>query len=168
MPGEAYELEWYAVQTKWRREAITAAILRQQGMDTYAPRTREWPPPAVGRSIVPLFPGYIFVQAHLPFDHYCVMRTIGVRSFVGTADGPVRIDPAALEFLRRREDGDGVIHCGSPTTHPVEVEILKGPFRGLKAIVEERLPTRERIRVLLQILQREVPVEIPERWVRRT
>ena len=47
-----------------------------------------------------------------------------------------------------------------------KTRVVDGPFRGLTAVVEQRLPARDRIRVLMHVLQRQAAVELPERWVR--
>ena len=44
---------------------------------------------------------------------------------------------------------------------------MDGPLRGMAAILERRLNGRQRVLVLLEILQREARVEMPERWVRQ-
>jgi transcription antitermination factor NusG len=42
------------------------------------------------------------------------------------------------------------------------VVIQDGPFAGYEAIFDTRLPGRERVRVLLKLLQkRQVPVDLP-------
>jgi transcription antitermination factor NusG len=47
------------------------------------------------------------------------------------------------------------------------VRITDGPFRGLTAIVCDRISSRDRVRVLMDILQRQTQVELPEKWLRR-
>jgi len=52
--------------------------------------------------------------------------------------------------------------------HPGDrVEIEHGPFEGYTAILDATLPGNERVRVLLQMLERrELPVEMPADYVR--
>jgi transcription antitermination factor NusG len=47
-----------------------------------------------------------------------------------------------------------------------EVVIRDGPLRGIVAVVERRLTGRQRVLVLIDILQRQTRVELPEKWVR--
>ncbi len=157
---------WYVLQTNRNKELLAQHALGQRGITTYLPRIVQWPRPAVGSAIAPMFPCYLFV--HLSLDD-CARTswTPGVKAFVTFGGGPVPIDASAIDFLREREGPDGLIRCGEPLPGETEVRIDNGPFRGLTAVVQQHLPARERVRVLMQILQRDTPVELPERWVRR-
>ena len=157
---------WYVVETKRHRETLAAAALRDKGIASYSPRVIQWPPPAVGSPIQPMFPGYLLVRAALPEDFYRVTWTTGIRKWVTFGAEPPSLDPAVVEFLRGCEGADGIIHCGEPE-ESAEVRIIRGPFRGLTAIISRRFPARERVRVLLDLLRRDTPVELPERWVTR-
>jgi len=165
--GDEAVAAWYVVQTKRRREDLAAATLGRVGLAAYSPRIKEWPPPAVGSAIGPMFPGYIFVEARLPGDHYSIIRSMGVKGLLHVGDSPAAIDASVVAYLREREDSNGVVH-------PVElgngthVEIARGPLRGMNAIVQQRLPARDRVRLLLELFEREVEIEVPEQWLRRS
>jgi transcriptional antiterminator RfaH len=134
---------------------------------TYLPRIVLWPRPAVGSAIAPMFSGYLFARLSLLEDFAKVTRTPGVKSFISFGDGPVSIGTAAIEFLKQREGPDGLIRCGTMISNSSEVRIVTGPFRGLMGIVQRMVPARERICVLMDLLQRRTLVELPEQWVRR-
>ena len=169
-PQEAPALTtpWYVVQTKRYREAVAQQFLAQRGIASYLPRIVQWPPPSVGGDIAPMFPGYLFVVAAVGDDFQRISSTPGIKSFVSFGTEPPALDAAVIEFLRDREGPDGLIRCGSPLPAHCEVEIVDGPFRGLTAVLQEALPARERVRVLIEILQRQTPVELPLRCVRWT
>ena len=156
---------WYVLQTNRNRERLAQLALGQRGITCYLPRIVQWPAPAVGSPVGPLFPGYLFVHMNLD-DSARVSWTPGVKAFVSFGGGPAAIDARAIEFLRARERADGLIHC-EPLPATQEVRIVNGPFRGLTAVVECRLPARERVRVLMQMLRSETRVELPARWVRQ-
>jgi transcriptional antiterminator RfaH len=159
---------WYVAETKRHRELAASAQLAHRGIISYFPRIAQWPRPAVGGEIGPMFPCYLFVQATLPDDFYRVMWTPGVKALVTFGGAPPAVDSAVIDYLRSREDPDGVIRCGTGLKPNSEVRIVNGPFRGFTAVIEERLAARDRVRVLLQLLQRETSVELPERWVRQS
>jgi transcription antitermination factor NusG len=159
--------EWYVVQTKRHREQLAQASLAEKAIEAYLPRIVQWPRPAVGSAIAPMFPSYLFVRAALPDDFYRICWTTGVKAFVAFGGLPLPIDASVIDFLRGREGPDGLIRCGETLEHGREVRIVNGPFRGLVAVVEERLPARERVRVLMHLLHRQTPVELPETWVRQ-
>lgn len=158
---------WYVVQTKRYREAVAQRFIEDRGLSTYLPRIVQWPRPAVGNAIQPMFPGYLFVYLAAADDFYRVMWMPGVKAFVTFGTGAAAVDQTMIDLLRSREGTDGLIHLGETIGENTEVRIVDGPFRGLSAIVEQHLPARERVRVLMHILQRQTLVELPEKWVRQ-
>jgi len=42
-----------------------------------------------------------------------------------------------------------------------EVQVVEGPFRGIRAVVTRVMPARERVTVLLELLGMEREVEVP-------
>jgi transcription antitermination factor NusG len=166
-PEDGSGESWYVIATKRNREDVACAFLGQRGIESYGPRVAQWPRPAVGGAVAPMFPGYLFVRAALPTEYYRVVWTPGVKAFVTFGGAPGPVDRSIVDFLREREGLDGVIRCGDALGHGSEVRIVDGPFRGLTAVVEQRLAARDRVRVLMTILQRQTSVELPDRWVRR-
>jgi transcriptional antiterminator RfaH len=111
-----------------------------------------------------MFPGYVFCQP-APEQIYRVASCHGSRGLVNFGTGPAVLDEAVIAYLRARTSPDGVIDV-DPAVEGKEVTIVEGPLRGLAAVVERRLPARDRILVLLELLQRPTRVELPDRWVR--
>ena len=162
---EALPRSWYVVQTRRHRERAVEVRLRRDGLATYVPLLHQWPPPAVGAEVGVMFPCYVFVCAAMPLDFHRISRTPGVRSLVTfSAAEPAALDPSAIGFLRSREGPDGVIHARPPEAGR-RVRVIGGPLRGFDAVVECRLNARQRVRVLLDMLQRRTPVELPEKWL---
>jgi transcription antitermination factor NusG len=160
-------VDWYVIETQRHREPVARAMLGERGIASYLPCIAQWPRPAVGAAIAPLFPGYLFVRVALAEQAHRVVRTNGVKAFVAFGEAPVPIAASAIDFLRNREGPDGLIRCGMADADGAAVRIIDGPFRGLTAVVTERLTARDRVRVLMEILQRQTTVELPEKWVRR-
>lgn len=158
MPG------WYVARTQRHRERAAGGHLGGIGLETYLPLVHHWPRPAVGSAIGPMFPGYLFVRAS-PEHLHRVDHTPGVRALVVFDSRPASVEESVIALLRSQEDTDGVIRCARA---PIggEIRITGGPLRGLVAILERRVTARERVLVLLELLQRQTRIEIPERWVR--
>src|SRR5882672_2670176 len=155
---------WYVLQTLRSKERAARARLEDEGITTYLPMLRQWPRPTVGSEVSPMFPGYVFVRAGVEHFHR-IGRTPGVRGFVVFGGEPAWLDDSVIAFLRSRESTDGVIRS-DPLPPGAEVVITEGPLRGMIAVLEQRLSARQRVLVLLEILQRQARVEMPERWVR--
>ena len=155
---------WFVMQSKRHKERLVHAVLSEEGIPSYLPLLRHWPRPAVGAAVGPMFPGYVFCRptaAQLSRVAGCH----GSRGFVHFGNGPAVVDDAVVAYLRARTSPDGVIDV-DPAVEGREVTIVEGPLRGLAAVVERRLPARDRILVLLELLQRPTRVELPDRWVR--
>ena len=158
---------WYVVQTKRHRERVAQSFLAERKVTSYLPQIVEWPKPAVGSAIAPMFPCYLFVHTVLAEQFTQIVWSHGVKTFVTFGGAPVPLDDSIIDFLRAREGPDGLIRCNEGVRESSEVRIVHGPFRGLTAIVEERLPARERVCVLMELMQRATRVELPENWVRQ-
>jgi transcription antitermination factor NusG len=157
---------WYVAQTKRYAERRASLQLERYGLSSYLPLYVEWPRPPVGSDIGPLFPGYLFVRA-LDRQYPVILRTPGVRSLVCFGDIPATLDDAHIDLLRSREDPDGLIRHGNGIDVGGDVCVIDGPFRGFRAVLERRLPARDRVLILLSILRRDARVELPASYVAR-
>jgi transcription termination factor NusG len=155
---------WIVVQAKRHKERAVQVNLAREGIPSYLPLLRQWPRPAVGADVGPMFPGYVFCQP-APEQLGLVSSRCGVLRLVNFGEGPARVGPEVVAYLRSRAGADGVISI-DPVAAGQEVTITDGPLRGLAAVVERRLTARQRVLVLLDLLQRQTRVELPERWLR--
>ncbi len=155
---------WIVVQAKRHKERSIQANLTREDIATYLPLLRQWPRPAVGGDVGPMFPGYVFCQPAAE-QLSAVSSCSGVVRLVTFGDGPARVAPEVVAYLRSRAGADGVIEIEPPLAGQ-EVTIAEGPLRGLAAVIERRLSARQRVLVLLNLLQRQTRVELPERWLR--
>ena len=118
-----------------------------------------------------LYPGYVFVEMKLEHDgripqdlFFLIKETTGVGDFVGTAGRPTPMDPQEVEQMlfdsRRPEEVPEIKMEFAPGDH---VTIQEGPFAEYTGTVDEVLPDKGLVRVLVTIFGREVPVEL-EYW----
>lgn len=152
------------VRTRRHRERLVLAALVREGISVYVPMIHQWPRPAVGSDVVPMFPGYVFCRPS-PEQMRAVATTVGVAGFLTFGDGPAHVRPEVVGYLRSRAGADGVITI-EPELTGREVTITEGPLRGLHAIIERRMTARQRVLVLLDLLHRPTRVELPDRWLR--
>jgi transcriptional antiterminator RfaH len=164
VPPGPNPLAWYVIATKRHAEALARVRLAARGIESYLPLTLEWGGPASGGALQPLFPGYLLVHVALPGDFYQVTWAPGVKAFVAFGDTPPILDDDCVEFLRAREGPGGFIPCAPAEAS--DVRVVDGPLRGLSAVVERHVPARERVVVLLHLLQRQMRVELPGRWIK--
>ena len=145
---------WTVVQTASSWEKLAAKGLQRAGFETYLPvtsaRDRNHVP-----HIAPLFPSYLFVQV---VDRWTpIASAIGVVRVLRDGDGPARLPERVLDDLHAREV-NGVVRL-PPLRNGQTVRIVRGSLRGRLAVYDG-MSGRDRERVLLDFLGREVRVEI--------
>jgi transcription antitermination factor NusG len=136
-------VRWYACWTRWRHEKRVQKMLEERGIETFLPlilRERQWQD---RRKLVefPMFPSYVFGRFDLR-DSARVLAIPGVAGLVKTDGRPTPIDEGELENVRRFAAllrGGGVETEACPIfAGGEEVEVIGGPFRGLRGLVAEQ------------------------------
>lgn len=123
-----------------------------------------------------LYPGYVFVEMKLEDDgripqdvFFLIKETTGVGDFVGTKGRPTPMKQHEIEKMLaaslKVED--------QPTVKLVfekgeNVTIKEGPFQGYEGTVDELLPEKGKVRVLVTIFGRQAPVELEEWQIGKT
>ncbi len=154
---------WYAIHTKPRCEEQVAIHLRQRDdVRVFLPklalskRRRH----RLVTAIEILFPSYLFVRMSLdPVRWYAVKWTRGVKSIVGTDEGPIPVPDEAVRLLMGRCLNDEVIPWRPALTPGSQVRITYGAFAGFVGVLEQSTTRKARVRVLLDLLGRQTPVE---------
>ncbi len=149
--------QWYVVKSKPHKESAAVENLERQGYTTYCPqithakRTRgRW------RAVAePLFPRYLFVQLNVGEDDFAPIRsTIGISSLVRFGNVPANIPQQVITAIQNQEQQLERQVVNHPNWKPGdEVEIIEGPFAGLKGVFEKK-NGEERVIVLLNLLGR--------------
>lgn len=102
--GSAPPGEWYALQTLPRHEKRAAAELQKKNFVTFLPlhtSIRQWSD-RKQKIRLPLFPNYVFVRLNESRnDRSAVLRTNGVRCFVGSHGAGVQIPQREIEAVQR-------------------------------------------------------------------
>ena len=113
----------------------------------------------------PLFPGYLFVQVNPEIDRWRPMlSTFGVRSVLRCGDRLSFIDDAFIESLKAREIDGVITRPSSPYQVGQEVRLSGGAFDGMVATIID-MDERDRLTVLMDLLNRPVRVKVDERQI---
>jgi len=156
------EKHWYVVLTKPRNEETAQFHLRSKNIEVFYPKLFLPLSNKSGRQVVSLFPNYLFVHIDASSPEYSqVAWCCGIKRLVSFGDTPSPIEDSVIEFMREQADPQGLIVARSNLKIGDEVQIMKGPFRGLVGIIQEPPDNKSRIRVLMGILSRHVQVEVP-------
>lgn len=157
------EPQWYVVRTKPRREEYAQEQLLRRGVQTFLPRILEplaaKPDPTIG----PLFPGYLFAQIDLLAQYTSVIWAPGVRSFVAFGEVPAAVDPEVVTFLQERCGPEGILRVIPTFNDGDVVRVTRGPLGGLVGVVQGVGSGAQRVRVLMDLLQRRTQVSVPSR-----
>lgn len=166
-------LRWYTIRSKPRKERALYRMLLAEEVDCYFPRIRVHPVNPRARKIKPYFPGYMFVNTDLTQVGRSKFRwmphSLGLVRFGGE---PAVVPEHLVQGIQRTVAK--IREAGGETFHGLEqgdqVLIEDGPFEGYRAIFDSRLSGRDRVRVLLTMLQeqRELPVELDVSQIRKT
>jgi transcriptional antiterminator RfaH len=155
--------QWVVVYSKPRKEELAQFHLQHRGIEVFAPKMLL--PEYLERRtrLIPLFPNYLFVRIDPVQDFYTVLWSPGVSRFITAQGGaPARLDDAVVRFLRERADTDGVISARADLEVGAQVEVTRGPFDGLIGIITRPPDAKGRVKVLMQLLNRQpVRVDVP-------
>lgn len=112
-----------------------------------------------------IYPGYLLVQMDMTDDVWFLIReTAGIGDFVGAHGRPAPMEPHEVEKLlgdmeRTQEKPKVKIEFQKGES----VKIKEGPFESFEGIVDEVLPDKGLVKVVVTIFGRPTPVEL-EYW----
>ncbi|MHC4713311.1 MAG: transcription termination/antitermination protein NusG [Planctomycetota bacterium] len=169
-------MQWYVLRVQSNREKQVAESLQKRvKMDGLEERIMQIVVPSEqvteirgGKRRVTerkIYPGYIMVQMDMDEDTWFLVReTPGIGDFVGAHLKPVPMQPREVEKMlgqmeRRDEEPKLKIDFKVGDT----VKIKEGPFENFDGIVEEVIPTKGLVRVVVTIFGRATRVEL-EYW----
>jgi transcriptional antiterminator RfaH len=157
------EAAWYCLRSQPRHEHIAAAHLRLlEEITVFCPRIRFKRPTRQGIVWVTeaMFPGYLFARFELAEMHRQVSYTIGVSGIVRFADRYPTIEEGALARLRDHTGAAEIKVLNYELSQGDQVKIIEGAFVGIEAVVTQVLPAKERVKVLLDFLGRQMEADV--------
>ena len=156
------EIIWVLIYTKARQEMIANENLIKQGYKTFlpliAPSNRN-----EKRSLVPVFPRYLFAQINLELDNWAnIKSSIGVSNIVMFSEKFTSIPSNIIQLMQDKLDESGVYREDFSVVDYQEgdsVSIKGGRFAGIDAIFLSK-KSNDRVRLLLKLLNTSVVAEI--------
>ncbi len=158
--------QWYVVYSKPHKEECAEFHLRLKGLEVFFPRLLLPQLSKKSKRIVPLFPNYLFVRLRLLEECHYVVWSPGVKTLVSFNGNPAPLEDETVAFLMRQATPDGIIKAQSSLMVGQEVRISGGSFNGLVGIIQKAPDAKERVKVLLKLLNREIKVELPLRFIK--
>lgn len=158
-------MDWYVVYSKPGGEMRANAFLTEAGAEVYLPQYRKMVSHAGKReeAMRPVFPRYMFFRG-IPISK--ANSTPGVSQVVKFGDEYVLIREAIVDELRGKEDATGAIQLSYTPNTPTlprngeKVRIENGPYVGHVAVFDG-LTEDNRVRILLNIMRRQISLDLP-------
>jgi transcription elongation factor/antiterminator RfaH len=158
-------LHWFVIHTKPRDEYRVKNHLGGMEIETLLPlyENFQYSHSRMSRVIHPLFPNYLFARLDLERHYYKVKWTRGVNRILGAGNEPIPISETVIWMLKDRMGGDGTVKLLDELQEGDLVQITSGPLKDFIGIFQNRLSSGERVRILVNLIGIEVPVQI-SRW----
>ena len=108
------------------------------------------------------YPGYILVQMELNDTTWHLVRhTPKVTGFIGSQERPIPLSDAEAEtIIQQMQEGAQKPRPKYRFEKGDEVRVMEGPFASFNGIVDEIMPDKGKVRVLVSIFGRSTPVEL--------
>jgi transcriptional antiterminator RfaH len=165
------KLQWYVLRSKPNKEMVLWRELSARGFECFYPCLRLKPVNPRSRKIRPYFPGYLFVYADIEQVGASTFQWMPFSGgFVSFDEVLATVPDNLIQAIRRHVEqinaAGGEQMAGLKQGDAVRIQ--GGPFDGYEGIFDARLPGRERVRVLLKLLQiRQVGIELPTAQIQR-
>ncbi len=162
---------WYALHSHPNKEELLWQQLLAREVEVFYPRIPANPVNPRARKIKPYFPGYLFVNTDLEQMGMSAFQWMPYATGLVMFGGEPSVVPEALIYSVRHRV-DEITRAGGEVLEQVKpgdkVLIQDGPFAGYNAIFDLRLPGKERVRVLLQMLSRRtIPLELDSGQIKK-
>lgn len=151
------EMQWFAIQSRTRAEAVAESNLRALPIETLLPLVRRPVHHATRTSrmvLRPLFPGYLFARFFPVVSLRTVKYSRGVLRVVGGGEQPWRVDDAMIADIRERIGPEGCVELRErPLRAGDRVSVTTGPLAGWSGIFDSELSDAQRVVILIDTLQ---------------
>ena len=156
---------WYVIRSQPNKENALYQQLSAREYEAYYPSLQVKPVNPRSSKVRSYFPGYLFVRADLDevgqfaFDR--IPFAVGLVRFGGNAPALPDMLVNAIQERLDKLNSTGV-DLKKQFQEGSQIRIQEGPFKGYDGIFDAHLPGRERVRILLQLLDdHKVPLELP-------
>ncbi|MEM9400035.1 MAG: transcription termination/antitermination NusG family protein [Verrucomicrobiota bacterium] len=153
---------WYCLQSQPKHEFLAAECLTKHlSVEVFLPKVRFKKLVRLKAKWVtePLFPRYMFVRCD---DHLLpqVRSEHGVGGLVKFGGAYCKVQEELITQLKAYAIDQETIEVAHNMKAGDQVIVTEGPFQGLDALVKEILPAKERVRILIDMLGRQIEMKI--------
>jgi transcriptional antiterminator RfaH len=162
-------LHWFVIHTKPRDERRVKNHLQGMEIETLLPLCENFQyfRGSMSRVSNPLFPNYLFARLDLERHYYKVKWTRGVNRILGAWHEPIPISETVIQMLKDRMGGDDTVRLLDELQEGDLVQITLGPLKDFIGVFQKRLSSGGRVRILLNLIGVEVPVQISRSQIKK-
>ena len=157
------DIIWVLIYTKAKQEKKANENLQKQGFKTFLPLISPSNKKSEFKSLVPVFPRYLFAQINLETDNWSSIRSsYGVSHIVMFSEQFTSIPNYIVQLIQDKLDESGIYKEKVSTVDYQKgdpVFIKEGKFAGIDAIFLSK-KSKDRVRLLLKLLNTSVVTEI--------
>jgi transcriptional antiterminator RfaH len=148
---------WFCLRAQPKREHIAAACLRQiSDVEAFCPRLRFRKVTNRGPVwfIEAMFPGYLFARFDYANRNRLIRQGPGVSGFVQFGERLAMLPEPLINEIKRQTSADEVVEINPELEPGRTVQLARGPFLGLEAVVTRLIPAKERVEILIEWMGR--------------
>lgn len=158
-------MPWYAVHTKSRHEYKAHIGLTQKHLASFLPEMEVWSKRKDRKKkiSVPLFPGYLFVEASLDNEtKLAILKTPGVVRILGKKENaePIAVPDEKIMAIQRIMDKKVEMFSMQYPKTGEPARILDGPFAGIEGTVVKSDLEKELFVISIELMQRSVAIRL--------
>ncbi len=156
---------WYVIQTKHGNERRVETHLLNQEIEVLLPMLETFQSPygKVIQKIKPLFQNYLFAKLDINVHYSKVKWTRGVSKILGIGNEPIPISEEVIQTIKGRMGENNFVKLDDGLEKGNIVQFTSGPFKELMGVFDKKLSDGKRVKVLLNLVGVDVPVQV-SRW----
>lgn len=161
------ERQWFLIRSKPQQEHIARLNYEKQGFVVYLPQIRTIRRHArrTEQVLKPFFPGYLFLRLAPAERRWpTIASTVGVLAPVHFGDYYPPVPDKIINQIMAREDAAGIIPASAELASRFSLgDIVRVSRDGIEELWGrlDKILDKDRVLILLDILQRQVPVVVP-------
>jgi len=160
---EKKEIIWVLIYTKAKEEKKANENLQKQGFKTFLPLIAPTNKNSEFKSLVPVFPRYLFAQINFEMDNWISIKSsYGVSHIVMFSEKFTTVPDNVIQLIQDKLDEDGIYKeeiSSMEFKKGDELKIKEGHFAGINAIFLSN-KSKDRVMLLLKLLNTTVSVEV--------
>ena len=153
---------WFVIETKPNGEFQVSVRLNQLEIQSFIPMIQS-ETIVFGRilqQVKPLFPNYIFAKFDYDLMGSKVKWLSGIKQILSSGNGPIAVTEEIINAIKQRMGKKGVIEHQKRFRPRQPVRIAHGPLKDFDGVFLRDMPGRDRVQILLRVLEFSHKIEI--------